>query len=116
MADSARRNRTSWPARLLLPILAMFIVVPSSFEVSSAAELLYGPGTALQDVDATILGTKDPGNNPDLSQVESVGYKVAFVGDLDGDGFDDLALAAEGHGGGSSGPIFHVPTNVSSPK
>ena len=74
---------------------------------AGAAYILYAPvsgNVTLQDADAVILGVEDD---------DEVGRSVDFLGDLDGDGFDDLVVGAPMNRPGPSGRAYVVHGPVS---
>ena len=60
-------------------------------------------------VDSTVEINDSTDNGPDLDNIDKFGMSVANIGDLDGDGYDDLAVGAIfDDAGGSNRGAVHV--------
>jgi len=70
---------------LKIHLFAILMIASLQFQMSSCA-LLYGRNTNLSDVDASFLGEVEQ---------DAAGKSVSMVGDVNGDGFDDLLIGAD---------------------
>jgi len=80
----------------LVTILMILMTAPWGTEA-----LRYGQDTSLSSADASFLGTGSTTN-------EFFGYDVAILGDINGDGYDDIAMSClqQGHTGAHSGNVW----------
>ena len=79
---------------IFLVILVLSLMIPGGMFDASAV-------TNDGSVDSTVEINDSTTNGPELTNADWFGYSIANIGDLDGNGINDLAVGAYGDDGGA---------------